>query len=201
MARQLSEFEGCVLGHLLRHGPATAYSVRRAFLVSPSSHWSGSAGAVYPLLARLLKRRLVSSRVAPRGERNAWLYAITPSGRERFLEWLQPPFDADVVSVPPDPLRTRVHFLGVLSPRQRAEMLRQALADLRRQLETLKPSAEDNTDDRRALRGAVLAARARIQWLTGLQREITKTTRGSLALDRSRRPKAKEIDGERLRGD
>ncbi len=177
-ARRLSELEGCVLGHLWRHGPGTAYSVRRAFLVSPSSHWSGSAGAVYPLLARLEKRRLVSSRKAPRGGRKAWLYAITPTGRERFLAWLRPPFSPDVVSVPPDPLRTRVHFLALLSPRRRAGMLGEAVASLRRQLGALKAMPGDNDDDRRALKGAVLATRARIEWLASLHREATRTTSG-----------------------
>lgn len=174
VTRALSEFEGCVLGHLTRHGPATAYSVRLAFLVSPSSHWSGSAGAVYPLLERLEKRRLVSSRKAPRGGRMAWRYAITSAGRARFLAWLRPPFGPDVAGVPPDPLRTRVHFLGVLSRAQRVQMLADALASVRAELALLQPGDGDDADDRRALRGAVLATEARIEWLAGLQREAAR---------------------------
>jgi DNA-binding PadR family transcriptional regulator len=118
-----------------------------------------------------VRRRLVSSREAPRGARKAWLYAITPTGRERFLAWLQPPYGPEIITVPPDPLRTRMHFLGVLPPRQRARMLREAIADLRRHAELLKPRTEDTPDDRRALRGAVLATRTRIEWLTSLHRE------------------------------
>lgn len=170
MAGEPSEFEGCVLGHLSRTGPATAYSVRRAFLVSPSTHWSGSAGAMYPLLERLERRRLVSSRKAPRGGRKAWLYSITPEGRRRFLAWLQPPFSAELISIPPDPLRTRVHFLGVLSRRQRAVLLRAAIEGLRQHLAALEAEAGGNADDRSAQRGAVLITRARLDWLASLQR-------------------------------
>ena len=109
--RALSELEGCVLGHLWKHGPCTAYAVRKEMLDSPSSQWSGSAGAIYPLLERLERRRLVSARKASRGKRAGWLYALTPTGHERLLEWLGPPLAPDVVSIAVDPLRTRV-FLG-----------------------------------------------------------------------------------------
>ncbi len=105
----------------------------------------------------------------------AWNYSITPTGRARFLEWLRPPFPAEVTSLPPDPLRTRVHFLGLLPPAQRAAMLREAITSLRGGLGELKPAPDDNADDRRALKGAVLALRARIGWLTGLHREATRT--------------------------
>jgi DNA-binding PadR family transcriptional regulator len=51
--------EGCVLGILWERGPCTAYAARKVLRESPSPYWSGSAGAVYPLLARLEGRRLV----------------------------------------------------------------------------------------------------------------------------------------------
>src|SRR5262245_60840622 len=177
MTQALSELEGCVLGHLSRRGPATAYAVRRAFLDSPSSHWSGSAGAVYPLLERLEARGLVRSRKAPTGARQAWLYAITPGGRRRLRAWLLPPFSADLVSTPQDPLRTRVHFLSLIPERQRAALFDAALAGLRRHLSALQALRKVGPDDRRALRGAVLAMRARIAWFAGLRREGARTRR------------------------
>jgi hypothetical protein len=107
----------------------------------------------------------------------AWQYTITPSGRERFLEWLRPPFRPEVTSPPPDPLRTRVHFLGLLPPPQRAALLRDAIERLGGHLEALEPTPDDNDDDRRALRGAVLVLRARIEWLTKLHAEATRSAR------------------------
>src|SRR6185436_15686794 len=109
----------------------TPYAVRRSFQLSPSSHWSGSAGAVYPALARLEERGLVRSEHAPRGGRQAWRYAITARGNARFRAWLEPPFAPEVISVPPDPLRTRIHFLATMTSARRAKFVAAALAGLR----------------------------------------------------------------------
>ena len=81
---------------------------------SPSSHWSGSAGAVYPVLERLEARGLVRSRRADTGDREGWSCALTPAGRAALQAWLGPPFGPDVLALEADPLRTRAHFLGAL---------------------------------------------------------------------------------------
>ncbi len=176
--RALSELEGAVLGNLLKQGPSTAYRVRCAFLASPSSQWSGSAGAVYPALARLEKSGLVASKHAPRGGRDAWNYSLTAAGRASVVAWLEPPFSDAVISVAPDPVRTRVSILGALPRARRIRFLKQAIAELRRHLESLEPGAEWDDDDRRALRGAVLVTRARIEWLDELLRESGRNARG-----------------------
>lgn len=170
--RGLSELEGTVLGHLWKHGPTTAYAVRRAFLDSPSSHWSGSAGAVYPVLERLERVGVVRSESAPRGGRDASHYSLTSRGRARFLAWIEPPFAADVISVPPDPLRTRAHFFSAIPPARRARFFTIAIAGLRRHLVELDPTAIDDEDDRRALAGAKAVVRARIAWLEAMRRAI-----------------------------
>jgi len=173
-----SELEGCVLGHLWKHGPCTAYSVRRSLLDSPSSHWSGSAGAVYPLLARFEERGLVRSKKAMQGDRAGWLYSITPAGRGRLLAWLGPPIAPDVVSITPDPLRTRVYFLSALAPRRRAAFFTAARAALEEHMAVL--AAEDSPDefDRLALRGAIALVRARIAWLEDVRRALSRRKRG-----------------------
>jgi hypothetical protein len=51
MARRLSELEAAVLGLVWSDGPCTAYAVRRTVQNSLSTQWSGSAGAVYPVVA------------------------------------------------------------------------------------------------------------------------------------------------------
>src|SRR3569832_2452332 len=48
----LTELEGAILGVLRRGGAMSAYAMRQVFLVSQSDEWSGSAGAVYPAIAR-----------------------------------------------------------------------------------------------------------------------------------------------------
>ena len=168
--RPLSELEGCVLGHLEKHGGSTAYAVRQSFLHSPSSHWSGSAGAVYPALARLETRGLVKSVGAAQGGRQAWRYSLTPVGRRRFFAWLEPPFLPEVLSVPPDPLRTRMSFLDLLSPARRAEFVDVAIDGLRRHLETLRAWPAAGGDECLAHDAAQHVMRARIAWLEGLRR-------------------------------
>ena len=168
--RQLSELEGCILGHLGKHGACTAYAVRRSFLVSLSSHWSGSAGAVYPALARLEERGLVSSRRAPQGGREAWKYDLTSSGRTRLRAWLEPPFLSTVVSVPPDPLRTRLHFLGLMTPSKRKAFFAAALDGLRRHQAALERESIDDPYDEASRAAASAVMRARIEVFTRLQR-------------------------------
>lgn len=172
--RAPSELEGCVLGHLWKHGPCTAYSVRSAMLESPSSQWSGSAGAIYPLLQRFEERGLVRSRKAMRGERESWLYTLTAGGRGRFREWLGPPLTPDVVSITADPLRTRMYFLGALSTRERSAFIASARATLRRHLEELETSSAREVFDRLALRGAIRMTHARLAWLDEVRRVIAR---------------------------
>jgi len=168
--RQLSELEGCVLGHLWKHGPSTAYAVRQELLVSPSSHWSASAGAIYPLLQRLELQRLVTAREATRGDRDASAYALTPLGTQQFLRWLGPPFESDVVSIAVDPLRTRVHFLGAMPPRRRTKYLQAAIHELKRHLGELSAFRRTgDAFDRLSLAGALRLTRARIAWLAQVQ--------------------------------
>src|SRR5215470_17811250 len=76
-AAALTELEGCVLGMIALRGPCTPYAVRREFQESPSQYWSASAGAVYPLVVRMLRRRLVHAQRKPEEGRGAILYSLT----------------------------------------------------------------------------------------------------------------------------
>lgn len=177
--RSLSELEGCVLGYLWKHGASTAYAVRKELLDSPSSHWSGSAGAIYPLLERLERRGAVVSRKSARGDREHWTYELTDPGREVFLEWLAPPLNYDIVSLAPDPLRTRMYFLGALSPKRRAAFLFEAREKLVAYIQELEEARQDDEFDRLATRGAIRATRARIAWLDDVARAFARATRTS----------------------
>jgi DNA-binding PadR family transcriptional regulator len=157
-----------------KHGPCTAYAIRKEMLESPSSHWSGSAGAIYPLLERLEKRRLVASRRSARGDRQHWLYELTTKGLDAFLAWLTPPLNPDIISIAPDPLRTRMYFFGVLPPARRATFLAQAREKLRNHIEQINESRADDEFDRYAIRGAIRLTRARIAWLEDVEHSLTK---------------------------
>ena len=170
--RGLSELEGCVLGYLWKHGPSTAYAVRKEMIDSPSSHWSGSAGAIYPLLERLEKRGFVASSKGARGDREHWTYELTDGGRDAFMAWLAPPLAYDIVSLAPDPLRTRMFFLGALSPKRRASFISEAREKLVAYVDELKDSTQEDEFDRLATRGAIRATRARIAWLDDVRKAL-----------------------------
>ena len=170
--RGLSELEGCVLGFLWKHGALTAYAVRKELLDSPSSHWSGSAGAIYPLLERLERRAVVASSKGARGDREHWTYELTDAGREAFMAWLAPPLAYDIISVAPDPLRTRMYFLGALSGPRRTAFLTQAREKLAAYIKDLEASPQDDEFDRLATKGAIRATKARIAWLDDVQRAL-----------------------------
>lgn len=172
--RPLSELEGCVLGHLWKRGPSTPYSVRRMFLDSPSSHWSGSAGAVYPLLERLEQRGLVASALARRGGRNARNYSLTRAGLGRLQRWLAPAALDEIVAVPPDPLRTRLGFLRSLPPRERRSFLERAVRALRAGVEVLAAARTRDEDEQQAHAAACHAMRARLEWIERLARSLRR---------------------------
>lgn len=173
--RALSELEGCVLGLVGLMEPVTAYSIGKVFLHSPSPQWSGSAGAIYPLVKRLQRGKLICAKEQRVGQRGRELLSLMPAGRSALRTWLGPPVPGRIGGVPPDPLRTRVRFLDLLSPREQASFLKMAQQSARQNQRTVEA-------DCRSLKpqggfrylialGAVLAMEARCRWL----REVQKT--------------------------
>ncbi len=123
---QLTEMEGLVLALLHRDGPLTAYEIKEAFRKSPSAFWSGSAGAVYPLVKRLEKRDILSSTDISETRRPRREFTLTERGEQLMLAWLS---DVERAVDPGyDPLRTRMQFAGMLEDQQR-EALFDAIAD------------------------------------------------------------------------
>ena len=59
---ELTELEGAVLTEIGHRGNYTAFRVRRAFELSGSANWRGSAGAVYAAIKRLAGRGLIETR-------------------------------------------------------------------------------------------------------------------------------------------
>ena len=102
--RELSRFELAVLGLVFQGAPCTAYWIRRQFQHSPSSFFSGSAGAVYPAVRRLEKRSLIKAVTVREGGRTSQHHRLTSRGKEALKEWLRPPL-LRVPSVPEPPQR------------------------------------------------------------------------------------------------
>jgi DNA-binding PadR family transcriptional regulator len=120
-ASDLSDLEGAGLAAVARMGGATRYQVAADFADSPSEFWSGSAGAVYPMMDRLAARGLLIAEEGATGRRRKTVYRLSEQGRAAMLAWL---LDARRgVGLGYDPLRTRVANLHLASPEQRAAFL------------------------------------------------------------------------------
>jgi DNA-binding PadR family transcriptional regulator len=176
-AKGLTDLEGCVLGIIRAKGACTPYVVRREFMQSTTPYWSGSAGAIYPLVARLRRRRLLRA-VRPTGDlRGGTLYGLTAAGDRALRQWLGPVLEPAVYASHPDPLRTRVSFLALLTPAVRATFVTEAATRIRAHLEDLARAAEaaQACGDRyefHASRGAYLAGEARLTWLEEMARAM-----------------------------
>ena len=116
--RPLSELECFVLGLVWQLGPSSPYAVRRHMQDSPSTQWSASAGAIYPLMRRLEREKLLQSSARRTGERKGRAYRISPKGRAVLKAWIGPEFSEEVITPTHDPLRSRARFLGLLTPAQ-----------------------------------------------------------------------------------
>jgi len=121
-----SELECFVLGLVWQLGPCSPYAIRRHVQDSPSTQWSASAGAIYPLMRRLEKQGLLQSRAKRTGERKLREYRIAPRGKAVLKNWIGPKFSEDVITPSHDPLRSRARFLGLLKAKERQAWIRAA---------------------------------------------------------------------------
>ena len=121
-----SELEGFVLGLVWRHGPCSPYELRRQMQRSPSTQWSASAGAIYPLIQRLEKSGLLRSKAKSNGKRERREYEVTEKGVKALRAWVGPPLADEAVTVAHDPLRSRARFLEVLPKGERMKWIEAA---------------------------------------------------------------------------
>jgi DNA-binding PadR family transcriptional regulator len=151
------------------------------FKQSPTAHWSGSAGAIYPLVERLRRQRLLRADDHTTGRRRSRRYVLTPAGLKQLHAWLSPPFSDETAGLPPDPLRSRIRFLAVLSAEEQAAFL----ADAEAQGRQLLPRVEADIARYREIdpyahwmaRGAAAALRARLAWLREIAEELERLPR------------------------
>jgi DNA-binding PadR family transcriptional regulator len=178
-ARRLTELEGCVLGVIKARGPCTPYAVRREFRASLTPYWSGSSGAIYPLVTRLARRQLIRPVRRTGDGRGGTLYALTAAGERAWLRWLNPPLSPLVIGTPPDPIRTRVGFFALLQPAERRAFLREAADKLERQLKVLGEACGQTREDpfdQWTTRGSYLVVEARLAWVRELAEAATGPT-------------------------
>lgn len=161
---RLSELESCVLAVIGRDGPCTRYHVMRIFAGSQTLRWSSTAGSIYPLVARMTKKGLVTKAPGSKAE-----IALTEIGRRVVQDWLIS--DSEKLGGPiDDPIRTRSYFLGHLEEGARAIAVDRWREATRMEIvEGERRKAEfERAGDRaqaRAHDGILRQLRARLDWL------------------------------------
>jgi len=174
--RAINELEGCVLGIVALERAVTAYAVARVFSASPSPQWSGSAGAIYPLVSRLQRAGLLRAKVHRTGRRPSKLLSLTPSGLRALRAWFGAPVPDRIGGVPPDPLRTRIRFLGVLAPAQQRAFMGSARRSAERNLAAVRRDCEQwqTVGGPRyfVAKGAFMMMQARCAWIRDVDRSV-----------------------------
>ena len=124
----MTEIEGAILSEIAHRANTTAFRVRRAFALSPSVEWSGSAGAIYPAIRRLRERGLIDGeRTADR--RSTVLLSLTVAGSAAMLAWACDPDRASSVGL--DPFRLRAGIWQALPPNERRTVLHRTAEAIR----------------------------------------------------------------------
>ncbi|WP_394540322.1 helix-turn-helix transcriptional regulator [Lysobacter enzymogenes] len=159
----LTELEGAVLSEIHHRRQQNAFQVRRAFQVSPSIEWSGSAGAVYPAVARLQRRGLIAVGEAA-DKRATRPLSLTAEGEAALLAWAS---DGErAASVGLDPFRLRSGIWMALPPAQRAPVLRGIAAQIEANLRFLDAYVQtvDGIEAVR-LRMSMQLQQSRLEWI------------------------------------
>jgi len=171
-----TELEHCVLAVLAREGPATAYRIRNFLGISLSSYWSGSAGAIYPLLERLVASGAVRTEETPFGTRTRRRYSLTRRGRTLVRKWLAAPVAEAVVAHTYDPVRTRVFFLDLVDADAARDYVTSAIAGTERAVARHRAELGETPDlspiERIGRRGAIRELEARLGWLREIVSEV-----------------------------
>lgn len=181
-ARAPSELEGVVLGIVWKFGPCTPHAIRTHLLTSRSARFSGSAGAIYPLVARLEGRGLLRSRRDLRSRQGRRLYATTAAGTRLLRRWLGPPLRDEDLGALHDPIRTRVYFLAALPVEARRRFIDEARDGLQRTLEGMRADLaayrrRGSRSSAIAMRGAIDVTKAQLRWLFRLRSDVADAGR------------------------
>lgn len=144
--RRLSRLEHVVLG-VLSSRPRHAYALKQRLGPGLAPRHQINDGVLYPLLARLERRGLVTSATEP-GERGRArrVYAVTDAGRETFMAWLHGEQDEggdlsyDLFIGQP---LVKLFFVGQLTASERREKLASLASAARARLAALEAIEAD----------------------------------------------------------
>ena len=167
----LTEHESHILAIIQREQPITTYRIRKRISASPTAGISSSAGAVYPLVKRLVEKGYI--RVAPVEDdrRKTEMLMVTETGRAAILKWIATVSPAQ--HLPEDPVRTRAFYMGQLPVSEQIDWLSGLQRGLERKLGELDDYATALPEARFAHRHALMVTQTRLEWVKSVLAELT----------------------------
>ncbi|RZJ43134.1 MAG: hypothetical protein EON86_05865 [Brevundimonas sp.] len=163
---RLTELEGAVLTEIGRRGHRTRFKVRRAFETSPSSSWSGSAGAVYPAIARLEQAGLIEMEAGTSG-RGTRLLSLSPKGEAALSAWA---LDGETAcAIGADPFRLRAGLWATTPGADRREIARLMREAVKAELAKLEARTDLDAVERTGNDLAIRLQILRLDWLDGFE--------------------------------
>lgn len=160
----LTELEGAILTEVGYRDRRTAFQVRQAFKLSPSSEWQGSAGAVYPAIKRLVDKDLLDAEILSdaRGTRRL---SLTAAGNAELMRW-----SLDVpacLSIGADPFRLRAGLWQVLEHGDQVRHFTSMISAVEQAIVSLEQYRKDQDQSEiTQVDLAIELQRLRIRWLT-----------------------------------
>lgn len=174
--RKLSHLAYIALGVVAERQPCSGYTVMKDFQSSSSTYFSGSAGAIYPLMRRLEEDGLTKVERSKAGSRTRRVYTITEKGRQALEAWLSSPIPDDEVAFLVDLLRTRVLFFERLSKQQRRKFVKDCREQLRARIARNSKKVVDGDGltayERVTLQSVLMIDETRLKWLDVVEKEL-----------------------------
>jgi DNA-binding PadR family transcriptional regulator len=173
MNEKLTELEGAVLTEIGHRANDTAFKVRRAFEVSSSASWCGSAGAVYAAVKRLVARGLIRSKPIP-GRRGGDRLSLAASGRRALRSWM---LDLELASDSGfDPFRLRAGLWLGLPKKQLLDHLDLLDRSVARKIVQLQAYAEGQDEIEAAeVDLAIRLQKLRLSWIAAQKKALNQT--------------------------
>lgn len=167
--KDLTEFEGAILMEVARQENVSAFKVRQAFRSSFSSAWSGSAGAVYTAVNRLIDAGLLKT-TDPLDRRGTRHLQLTAAGRKAHRAWME---DVEAASsIGSDPFRLRAPGWLELPARERMALLARLQNRLEGELARVTEfAAQADAHDQVRVVFANALLRSRLAWLVQLRKK------------------------------
>ena len=172
----------CLLLFLAGDKGLSGYDIRSLFQATPLSIFSDSPGAIYPALARLERRGLLSSKTERKGRRRR-VFGRTPAGAEALKAWLTTP-GRQAFGKRPEVMELRfVMTAETLGSAKARDFLRTTADEYAAELVSLKAFAESQGRNltvaaREALDLGIRLCRTRLQWCREKSREQKESPHG-----------------------